>query len=167
MRTHDPGFRLFVARAVSLCSFLALPLTLGSPRSTLCQENSAAADVATPEESAAEFFTPPARNAADKGLDFLAKRQVNDGSFGSAGYSQSVAVCALSGMAFLSSGSTPGRGKFGGNLGRAVDFILDHTDESGFISVAGSATHGPMYGHGFATMFLAEAYGMSMRAGIR
>src|SRR5262245_52026633 len=167
MRTRDPGFRLFVAPAVSLCFFLALPLALGPARCALCQENSAAADAASPEKSAAEFFTPPARDAAAKGLDFLAKRQLNDGSFGSAGYSQSVAVCALSGMAFLSSGSTPGRGKFGGNVSRAVDFILDHTDESGFISVAGSATHGHMYGHGFATMFLAEAYGMSMRADIR
>src|SRR5207253_6695393 len=38
---------------------------------------------------------------------------------------------------------------------------------SGFIAVPGSATHGPMYSHGFGTLFLAEAYGMTHRAEIR
>ena len=41
-----------------------------------------------------------------------------------------------------------------------TDFLLDHAEESGFISVEGAMSHGPMYEHGFATLFLAEVYGM-------
>ena len=48
-----------------------------------------------------------------------------------------------------------------------VDFILANTQESGFINVPGSGSHGPMYGHGFATLFLAEAYGMSQQPEFR
>ena len=70
-------------------------------------------------------------------------------------------------MAFLGSGSTPGRGPYGQHVSRCVDFILANTQESGFINVPGSGSHGPMYGHGFATLFLAEAYGMVHRAEIR
>ncbi len=44
---------------------------------------------------------------------------------------------------------------------------MDNTASSGFIAVAGSATHGPMYSHGFGTLFLAEAYGMTHRPEIR
>jgi len=47
------------------------------------------------------------------------------------------------------------------NVDRCVKYILDNTRDSGFIVASGSSSHGPMYGHGFATLFLAEAYGMS------
>jgi hypothetical protein len=70
-------------------------------------------------------------------------------------------------MAFMSSGSTPGRGPHGAQVSRCVDFILENTQDGGFIIVPSSASHGPMYGHGFATLFLSEAYGMSMRPDIR
>ena len=70
-------------------------------------------------------------------------------------------------MAFIGSGSTPGRGPYGKQVDRCVDYILSHTEESGFINVASASSHGPMYGHGFATMFLAECYGMTQRADIR
>ncbi|HEV3415271.1 MAG TPA: prenyltransferase/squalene oxidase repeat-containing protein, partial [Pirellulales bacterium] len=44
---------------------------------------------------------------------------------------------------------------------------LANTAESGFIDVPSASSHGPMYGHGFATLFLAECYGMTQRADIR
>ena len=119
------------------------------------------------EKSAGQLVTPAAQKAIDKGLSFLATRQKEDGSFGDAGYSRNTAVCALAGMAMMSSGSTPGRVPYGANVDRCVEFILAHTENSGFINVEGATTHGPMYGHGFATLFLAEAYGMTLRADIR
>ena len=73
----------------------------------------------------------------------------------------------------------PGRAGFHGQrlqsrprpLRRAIDkalaYVMDNTAPSGFISVPGSATHGPMYSHGFGTLFLAEAYGMTRRPEIR
>ncbi len=117
--------------------------------------------------SAADLITPQAQRAINLGLKYLANRQQEDGAFGRGGYSRNVAICALSGMAFLSSGSTPGRGPYGQQATRCVKYILDHTKESGFITAAGSTSHGPMYGHGFATLFLAESYGMSPDSTIR
>ncbi len=70
-------------------------------------------------------------------------------------------------MAFMSSGSTPGRGPHGKNVDRAIDYLLAHTEESGFINVPNASSHGPMYGHGFATLFLSECYGMTQRTDIR
>ena len=64
-------------------------------------------------------------------------------------------------------GSTPGRGPYGEEVGRVTDYLLDHAQESGFISVEGAMSHGPMYEHGFATLFLAEVYGMSPRDDLR
>ena len=119
------------------------------------------------EKAAGEMITPPASRAIDRGLELLASRQEDDGSFGSGGYSRNVAVCGLSGMAFMSSGSTPGRGPYGQQVERCVEFILANTQESGFINVTTASSHGPMYGHGFATLFLAESYGMTMRSDIR
>lgn len=114
-----------------------------------------------PEKSAADMITPEADAAIEQGLEFLASHQHDDGAFGSGGYSRNVAVCGLAGMAFMAGGSTPGRGKFGANVKRCLNFILEHTADNGFISVPGASSHGPMYGHGFATLFLAQAYGMA------
>lgn len=119
------------------------------------------------EKSGAELITPAAAKAIERGLAALASRQDDDGSFGSGGYSRNVAVAALAGMAFMSGGSTPDRGPYGANVERAIDFILNNMQESGFITVPGASSHGPMYGHGFATLFLSECYGMSPRDGLR
>ena len=124
-------------------------------------------DEAGTETNAAEMITAETQKAIDRGLRFLARQQHDDGSFGGGGYSRNVAVCGLAGMAFMSGGSTPDRGPYGAEVGRCVDFILKNSQESGFIDVPGSSSHGPMYGHGFATLFLAETYGMSMKADVR
>jgi prenyltransferase beta subunit len=121
-------------------------------------------DAASP--SPAELIAP-ARPAVEKGLKFLANRQQDDGSFSPNGYGRNAAVVALAGMSWLAGGSTPGRGPYGTEVGRVADYLLDHADESGFISVEGAMSHGPMYEHGFATLFLAEVYGMSPRDDLR
>ncbi len=109
----------------------------------------------------------PARPTIEKGLKFLESRQQEDGSFAAGGYGRNAAVVALAGMAWLANGSTPGRGPYGAEVKRVTDYLLDHCEESGFISVEGAMSHGPMYEHGFATLFLAEVYGMSPRDDMR
>jgi hypothetical protein len=126
-----------------------------------------AADETNPEKTAGEMITPATIKAVERGLAYLAARQQEDGSLGSGGYSRNVAVGALAGMAFMASGSTPGRGPFGRHVRACVDYLLACTMESGFIEAEGSSSHGPMYGHGFATLFLAEVYGMSLREDLR
>ena len=128
---------------------------------------SALAQGKNPEKSAAEMVTPAAEKAIQDGLAFLAAHQQEDGSFGTGGFRGNVALCGLAGLAFISSGSTPDRGPYGVQVSKCIDYLLLHTKESGYIIHAESAGYGPMYGHGYATLFLAECHGMSQRPGLR
>lgn len=114
-------------------------------------------------------MTVETRRAVQNGLQWLAARQQPDGSFGGReGYAQNVGVAGLAGMAFLASGSTPDRGPYGRHVTAVVDFLLARTQPDGYIiSGEKNRSHGPMYGHGFATLFLAEAYGMLERDDFR
>jgi prenyltransferase beta subunit len=119
------------------------------------------------DSAAGAALMGPAKPAIDKGLAYLASQQTNDGALGETANGRNAAICALSGMAWLASGSTPGRGPYGEQLTRVSDYIVEHVEESGFINVRDASSHGPMYEHGFATLFLAELYGMSPRNDLR
>ncbi len=118
-------------------------------------------DTARDDAAADNLLDKATQKQIDRGLEFLAGAQRDDGSFGASGYAGNVAVCALAGIAFLASGSTPDRGPYGKHVSRCVEFILSKAADSGFISVPGDTSHGPMYGHGFAALFLAETNGMA------
>ncbi len=108
------------------------------------------------------------KQAVQRGLAFLADRQNMDGSFASTPYGRNVAVVALAGMAFMANGNTPGRGSYGEQVERCLNYVLSQATPQGFIvSPEGAVSHGPMYGHGFATLFLAEAYGMAPEYDVR
>ena len=93
--------------------------------------------------------------------------QNSDGSYGTGAYRGNIAVTSLAGLAFMSSGSSPGRGPYGSQIDKALAYVMRNTSPSGFIAVHATSTHGPMYSHGFGTLFLAEAYGMTHRPEIR
>ncbi len=125
-------------------------------------------------------------------LDALASLQNSDGSFGSSTelFGRDPGVAGLCGLAFIATGSLPGRGRYGAELTRTLDFILSHT-----LSASGSsppalagylASRGltraeldgliinfdekgqkSTYGHGYATLFLAESLGVSPRSELR
>lgn len=61
----------------------------------------------------------------------------------------------------------PGRGPYGEHLRRCVSYLLANTHDNGFVCDAPASSHGPMYGHGFATLFLAQCYGMSQNEELR
>jgi hypothetical protein len=152
---------------VSLMLALLLP-GIGQAQPPTPTKSAAPGGAAEKKESAAAAeVMGPARPAVEKGLKYLASRQQEDGTFAASGYGRNAAVVALAGMAWLAEGSTPDRGPHGVEVGRVTDFLLDHTSESGFISVEGAMSHGPMYEHGFATLFLSEVYGMSPREDLR
>jgi hypothetical protein len=120
------------------------------------------------ETSGTRFLDAATLERIDLGLKWLAARQTDDGAFGvGRGYGRNVAVVSLAGLAWLSSGSTPGRGEYGVPIRRAADFTLKACKSSGYINVSEGQSHGPMYGHGFATLYLAEIYGMSPRRDVR
>ena len=117
------------------------------------------------EKTAGKLLTQSTDKAIQRGLAYLASRQEVDGSLGSGAFERNAAVCALGGMAFISAGSTPSRGRYGAHVEKCIEYLLSITSESGFIAIPGEQRG--MYGHGFATMFLAEVYGMSQRAELR
>jgi len=113
-----------------------------------------------PNQVRGDEITPQQQEAVRKGLAWLAANQQRDGSFGAGGGSQkNAAITALAGLAFMQAGNLPGRGQYGDNVQKCLDFILANCQESGLI--ASDQTHGPMYGHGFATLFLGEVFGMT------
>jgi hypothetical protein len=120
-----------------------------------------------PELTAATMMTREVDRAIAEGLSFLAAAQNEDGSFGGGGLRRNPAVCSLAGMSFISSGSTPSRGPYGRHVDQCIDFVTENCDENGFIHVPDDATRGPMYGHGFATLFLAEIHGMTPNPRVR
>ena len=110
----------------------------------------------TPTESE---MTPEMEESIQRGLRFLASLQNDDGSFGRGQFSHHAGITALCGLAFMADGHLPGRGAYGDNVRRALEFVLSSATETGLLAAENS--HGPMYGHGFATLFLGEIYGMN------
>jgi len=108
-------------------------------------------------------MTPELDTAISKGLAALARLQNQDGSWGEAQYGRTVAVTSLACIAFLADGNTPGRGAYGDNVTRGLEYVLKNTAENGL--VATPSANSPMYGHGFATLFLGEVYGMTPGGG--
>lgn len=104
-------------------------------------------------------MTPELVSAVNRGLAALRAQQNSDGSFGRGRYGRHVAITALAGIAFMADGHVPGRGEHGEAVARALEFILQNATETGLIATEGSDQ--VMYGHGFATLFLGEVYGMN------
>jgi hypothetical protein len=113
------------------------------------------------------LVTPAVEKSAAKGLEYLAGVQTASGAFGSGQYSENISVVSLCGVAMMSGGHMPSEGKYADQVDRALDFVMKNTSPSGFICLQRATSHGPMYDHGFGTLFLAEAYGMTKRPEIR
>ncbi len=103
--------------------------------------------------------------AVERGLAWLAQRQGEGGAFSGRGYSGHAGITALAGIAFMQAGNLPGRGKYGREVQQCLDYVLNSCTESGLI--ASDMSQGPMYGHGFATLFLAEVYGMTQDEAVK
>jgi len=128
------------------------------------------------DDSTDVVVTKEQEAAVEKGLAWLARTQGPDGSWVSKigyklnnGYNYTaddkghLGVTALAGMAFLAGGHLPGRGQYGPNVERALDFVLAAVQDDGYITYAGSR----MYDHAFATLFLAEICGMTHREEVK
>ncbi|MCH7701013.1 MAG: terpene cyclase/mutase family protein [Planctomycetes bacterium] len=146
---HGPGrpYRWLLCAACATLLLISTPVVVGEG-----QPDGAA--------NAGELPAEGLSGGVAGGLQWLAAQQQADGSFGSLShYGPHVGITGLAGLAFMAEGSSPGRGSYGDHIEKCVRFVVDHSSESGLL--AAETSHGPMYGHGFATLFLAETYGMS------
>lgn len=107
----------------------------------------------------AEEISPKLEEAVQRGFESLRRLQKSDGSFGQGRFGEHVGITSLCAIALMADGNVPGRGEFGDCVQKALDFVLSHSTETGLL--VSDDTHGPMYGHGFATLFLGEIYGMN------
>jgi hypothetical protein len=106
-------------------------------------------------------ITPEIDQSIKRGLQYLARTQNRDGSWRSAGgYGDyPCTMTSLAGTAILCSGSTPTRGLYAPNVRRCVDLVLGFSQPSGLLTAPQEESRS-MHGHGFAMLFLAQAYGM-------
>jgi squalene cyclase len=101
--------------------------------------------------------TPEIERAVTRGLDYLARSQKPDGSWPD-NYGQVSGVVGLAMMTYLAHGEVPDEGKYGHVIRRAVDYIVSTQADNGLLG--GKSGSSPMYSHGFATLALAEVYGV-------
>lgn len=92
------------------------------------------------------------REVYERGMQYLAKTQGENGDWGNDGYS-GPGVTGMGVMVFLASGEDPNFGQFSGNIRRGLRSMIKAQNAStGYMGNS-------MYQHGFAMLALAEAYG--------
>ena len=152
-----------------ISSLLFVGLVLGPTRDESDQQPRAATP---PAVEASASISRASRQAVEDGLAYLAARQreTEDGSFSLSEVERRnyapLGVSALATLAFLAAGNAPDRGPYGEEVERGLLYLLDHADLSseaphpGYISAQGDAVS-QTHGHGYATLALAEAYGIA------
>jgi hypothetical protein len=153
--------RLLVAAALAGLVFPAGPSLLAAdPAGPAKKDEPKRADglAAQSNVNTGDEITDAQKAAVKKGLAWLAKRQAS-GNFQQNGYSNHAGISSLCGLAFMQAGNLPNRGEYGKEVQNVLDYVLANCTRSGLITSDNSS--GPMYGHGFATLFLGEVYGMT------
>ncbi len=119
-------------------------------------------------DSSADYLGNAKTEAAVKrALRYLSDTQNTDGSWGGVGYSSDVGIVGLCALSYMSAGHQPDRGPYGVTLRKTADYLAKHSQRTGLIYNPQASAGPPMYGHGFATLALAELYGMTRRADLR
>jgi tRNA A-37 threonylcarbamoyl transferase component Bud32/anti-sigma factor RsiW len=106
-----------------------------------------------------EPIAPKYREAINKGLDYLAKAQRIDGHWTAIGDQYPTSITALAGMALLMEGSTLHDGKYADSLRKAVDWMMERSQDNGLLELPNHAEAGRyLFGHAHGTLFLATVY---------
>jgi hypothetical protein len=125
------------------------------------------------------LMTDEAQQAINRGLSYLARYQAPNGAWGTNRARGDIAVSSLAALAFMAGGHQPGRGQYQRHVSLAAQYIVERETGAyqtmhgrvatpGFLwSSQSLAPHGPMYGHGFGTLFLAEVHGMVQDRNLR
>lgn len=125
--------------------------------------------------ASAEEMTPGSRQAVERGLEAVVRLQNPDGSWSGrvgakVGESYSVqwrgphvGISAIAGLALMAGGNTPGRGRYGDSVEKALDYVLSCVGPDGWIGSPNTR----MYDCAFAALFMGEVYGEASRPDIR
>mgnify|MGYP002623721792 CR=1 FL=1 len=114
--------------------------------------------LAAPQAARAEGdweITPESDAALQRGLEWLARNQGREGNWDS----NDLGLVSMGALAFMAAGHTPGRGPYGDNVSKALDFIVNKSKPSGLLNI--SDAQRDMYNHGLSTFVLGQAHGMT------
>jgi squalene cyclase len=100
-------------------------------------------------------------------LKYLASKQKANGSWGESSEERRhpVAVTGYTLMAFQAGGNLPGEGPYGKQVKKGMDYLLNVMGPDGIYGAHASGQY--MYGHGIATIALAELYGQTRSKAMR
>ena len=105
-----------------------------------------------PEPRVGELVPRDVREMYDRGLEFLARTQTEEGSWAGVG-EQGPGVTGMAVLALLASGEDANFGLYSSHVRKGLRSIIEAQNSStGFFGLS-------MYHHGFAMLALAEAYG--------
>ncbi|HEX5790940.1 MAG TPA: prenyltransferase/squalene oxidase repeat-containing protein [Luteolibacter sp.] len=129
-----------ITRLISACVALGVCCTLARAQSPLERKD--------------DTIPAQAELIYEKGMRFLANSQAEDGSWEEQGMGGEPGVVGLCVMSFLAHGEDPVSGPYSNHIAKGLQYILSQQNEqTGYIGNS-------MYNHAFATVALAEAYGM-------
>jgi hypothetical protein len=111
----------------------------------------ATASAQVPATRSGEVVPRDVREMYDRGLQYLAKTQTEQGDW--QGGQQGPGITGMALMVFLASGEDPNFGPYSNNVRKALRSIINAQDAQ--TGIMGNS----MYHHGFAMLGLAEAYG--------
>ena len=135
-----------------LAAWLVVPTLLWSVCGPVLQPDARAQAAPRPGDWE---VTPESELALERGLAWLARSQGPQGNW----ESNDLGIVGLGALAFLSAGHMPGRGKYGVEVDRALQYVVRNARPSGLLNVADAQRD--MYNHGLAAFVLGQAYGMT------
>ncbi len=100
-------------------------------------------------------ITPASEQALELGLRWLEGNQGPEGNW----ESNDLGLVSMGVLAFLAAGHSPGRGRYGGPVKRALDYVIKNAKPSGLLNI--SEPGRDMYNHGLAAFVLGQVYGMT------
>ncbi|HZZ72586.1 MAG TPA: squalene--hopene cyclase [Pirellulales bacterium] len=100
-------------------------------------------------------ITPQSEEALNRGLQWLATNQGPDGNWDS----NDLGLVSMGALAFLAAGHTPGHGKYGQTVEKALSYVIRNAKPSGLLNI--SDPQRDMYNHGLSTFVLGQAYGVT------
>ena len=115
-----------------------------------------AALVLTPQTARAEGeweITRESEAALERGLKWLAANQGPEGNW----ESNDLGLVSMGALAYLAAGHTPGHGRYGQAIDKALDFVLKKAKPSGLLNIANGQRD--MYNHGLTAFVLGQVYG--------
>jgi prenyltransferase beta subunit len=123
--------------------------------------------LASPPAVGDPLCDPQTLRAIARGMQHIAALQTDRGDFRTPHWGANVAICGLAGLAWLSLGLRPGLSREAEPLLATCRYLKRCSREDGMVIAPSASSHGPMYGHGFATLCLAEVHGSSPHVEVR